>query len=204
MFFWVHLFNWRSRASNFTNNSSVEPSWRVHLAKNSLGARKFQLPVLSPENPIKPEEPQMMKLLGTIPWKCPLPVLSSENRSDRKSPKICKRVEISTLLAPFGVIGYSSYNIFIRKSTIARPKKVYRHFLGTSGFIGFSGDKTGSWHFRASRLFFARWTRQDGSNELLFVKFGALDRQLKKVLSKNTSVINRVKAVLRSQKCQKP
>ena len=44
----------------------------------------------------------LMKILGTIPWKCLLPVLSSENRSDRKSPKIRKRVKISTLLAPFG------------------------------------------------------------------------------------------------------
>ena len=43
----------------------------------------------------------LMKILGTIPWKCPLPVLSSENRSDRKSPKIRKRLKIC-LLALFG------------------------------------------------------------------------------------------------------
>ena len=44
---------------------------------------------------------------------------------------------------------------------------------------------------RESRLetIFRQMSRQDGSNELLFVKFEALDRQLKKVHSKNTSLV---------------
>ena len=75
--------------------SSLEPSWRVHLAKNS------RLPVLSPENWRRMVD-FLIKIFGTIPWKFPLPVLSSENRSDRKYPLIRRRVKISTLMAPFG------------------------------------------------------------------------------------------------------